>query len=80
MKSDWACVGYIRNVGNISGVSRGGGVHVVSLRGRVGSADGSKAAGWGLSGGEGVLTTISPLAYIISSSALGGYYDNDLPR
>ena len=45
MKSDWAWVGYIRKVGNISGVSRGGGVQVVSLRCRVGSADGSKAAG-----------------------------------
>jgi hypothetical protein len=55
-------VGYIRNVGNIRGVSSGGGVQVVSLRGKAGSADGSKAAGWGLSGGEGVLTTISPLA------------------
>ena len=45
MKSDWAWVGYIRNVGNIRGVSSGGGVQVVSLKGRVGSADRSNAAG-----------------------------------
>jgi hypothetical protein len=79
MKSDWAWVGYIRKVGNIRGVSSGGGVQVVSLRGKVGSADGSKAAGWGLSGGEGVLTTISPRAYGISS-ALGGDRNSDVPQ
>jgi len=45
MKSDWAWVGYMRKVGNINGVSSGGGVQVVSLRGKVGSAEGSNAAG-----------------------------------
>jgi hypothetical protein len=60
-------VGYIRKVGNMSGVSMVGEVQVVSLSGKVGSADGSNAAGWGLSGGEGVLTTIRPLAYLVSA-------------
>jgi hypothetical protein len=51
----------MRKVGNMSGVSREGGVQVVSLSGNVGNSAGSKAAGCGLSGGEGVLTTMRPL-------------------
>jgi hypothetical protein len=35
----------MRKVGNMRGVSRVGGVQVVSLNGNVGSADGSNAAG-----------------------------------
>lgn len=45
MKSDWAWVGYMRNVGKMTDVVAAGGVHVVSDKGSVGSSEGSNAAG-----------------------------------